>query len=209
MKNKYFQMFLWCITFVLLGMIFLLPQIVPIHWNINGEIDGYASRYVCIVFAILPAFIYYAMTLTRKIDPHQEKINIRINTYELMKKITVILLIAIDIFYYYMILFKNASVQTGICIIIGLFIVTIGNYMPKVPQNFFFGIRTPWTLKNEIVWQKTHRVGGYAFIILGLMTIVAGFIEQAGFYILMIVAIPAVIFPCIYSYLEYKKIIEN
>lgn len=208
MKNKYFQMFLWIVTIVLLSVILLLPETVPIHWNINGQIDDYASRYVCIVLALAPAIIYYAMTLTKKIDPNQEKIAKRILTYDLMKRIITLFFVALDIFYYYMILVEDAYVQTGICFIIGLFILIMGNYLPKVPQNFFLGIRTPWTIKNEVVWKKTHKVAGYLFIIFGLIIIAAGFMAETGFIVIMSFCVLTVIVLCVYSYLEYKKIMN-
>lgn len=206
MKTKNFQIFLWGITIILLGMIWILPQTVPMHWNLEGEVDRYASRYACIILALAPMMIYYVMTLTRKIDPHQEKIAKRIITYEFMKKLIVIVFIALDIFYYYMVLVEDNHVQTGICLIIGLFMLMIGNYMPKVPQNFFVGIRTPWTLKNEIVWKKTHKVGGYAFIILGFITIISAFLGETGFFVIIAVSLLVVIFVSVYSYFIYKKV---
>lgn len=205
MKNKYFQIFLWIMTGAFLGVIGFLPETVPVHWNIDGKIDSYASRYMCIVLAVLPIVIYYGMILMKKIDPNQEKIKIRSATYEIVTKITAIFFIAFNVLYYYLILIGHIQIQTGICLIIGVFIIAIGNYLPKVPQNFFLGIRTPWTLKSEAVWKKTHKVGGYAFILLGIVTIISGFLHQFGFYLLISVCFIVVVFIGLYSYKEYRK----
>lgn len=208
MKNKCFQMFLWIVTIILLSMILLLPKTVPIHWNISGQIDEYATRYTCIILMLEPIGIYYIMTFIKKIDPNHRKIEQRILTYELMKRILTLFLIALDIFYYYMILMKGSHIQIGICLIIGLFIMIVGNYMPKVPQNFFFGIRTSWTMKNETVWKKTHKVAGYLFVVFGLVVIIAGFMKEIGFIIIMVFSLFILMILCVYSYLEYKKIMN-
>lgn len=208
MKNKCFQMFLWIVTIILLSMILLLPETVPIHWNISGQIDEYATRYTCIILMLEPIGIYYIMTFIKKIDPNHRKIEQRILTYELMKRILTLFLIALDIFYYYMILMNGSHIQIGICSIIGLFIMILGNYMPKVPQNFFFGIRTSWTMKNETVWKKTHKVAGYLFVVFGLVVIIAGFMKEIGFIIIMAFSIFILMILCVYSYFEYKKIMD-
>lgn len=209
MKNKYFQIFLWCMTFILVGMIILLPQTVPIHWNMNGDIDHYASRYVCIILMLAPILIYYGMEFTRKVDPNQNKIKKRILTYELMKRIMALLFIVFDVSYYYMILIEDAHIQVVMCLILGLFMITIGNYMPKVPQNYFLGIRTPWTLKNEIVWKRTHKAGGYAFIVFGIAIILTGFFGEFGFYFIIFLSIIFVVYLYIYSYFIYKEVLEK
>lgn len=206
MKNKLFDIILWIVTFVFVAMIFLLPETIPIHWNLNGEVDNYGSRYFCLILSFLPIISYYGMLLTRNIDPNQKEIEARIDTYEFMRKLISSLFIAIQIFFYYMVLVKNANVQIGLCTILGIFLIAIGNYLPKVPQNYFLGVKTPWALKNDIVWKKTNKVGGYCFVGFGLLIIVAGFIKHIGFYLIVLGCLIIVIIPLVYSYFIYKKI---
>lgn len=205
MKNKLFDIILWIITIIFVGMVLILPDTIPIHWNINGQIDHYGSKYFCLILSFLPFLSYYGMLFTKKIDPNQNEIKARKETYEFMRKVIALLFIAIQVFFYYMILAKEANVQIGLCFILGIFLIIIGNYMPKVPQNYFLGVRTPWALKNEIVWKKTNKVGGYCFIGLGILIMIAVFLNEAGFYLIVLGCIVVVVVPMVYSYLIYQN----
>ena len=79
--------------------------------------------------------------------------------------------------------------------------------MSQIRHNYFFGIKTLWTLANETVWKKTHRVGAFSFIIGGLILLVSSFFNGTIAAVSLIAAIViAVFYPMIYSYIEYKKI---
>lgn len=88
----------------------------------------------------------------------------------------------------------------------------IGCFIGSIERNKFFGIRTPWTLKSEIVWKKTHRLATYSFMISGFVLIIysiAGYISEDNIYIIIGLAIAlflAAVLPVSYSYYEYKKI---
>lgn len=73
MKNKLFDVFIWVITLVFVGSIFTMSDIVPVHWNMNWEVDRYGSRYNFLIVALLPIFTYYGMLLTKNIDPNKKK----------------------------------------------------------------------------------------------------------------------------------------
>lgn len=205
MKSKLFDIILWIITIVFVGIMLVLPDTIPIHWSLNGQIDQYGSKYFCLILSFLPLLSYYGMLFTKKIDPNQKEIKARKETYEFMRKIIALLFIAIQVFFYYTILVKEANVQVGLCFILGIFLIIIGNYMPKVPQNYFLGVKTPWALKSEIVWKKTNKVGGYCFIGFGLLIMIAGFLNEAGFYLIVLGCIVIVIIPMVYSYLIYQN----
>jgi uncharacterized membrane protein len=69
------------------------------------------------------------------------------------------------------------------------------------------GIRTPWTLSSERVWRKTHRIGGYAFTIAGLVFIATAFIPMGtkGTAVMLGIIFPTVLWPVVYSYLEWRR----
>jgi uncharacterized membrane protein len=75
----------------------------------------------------------------------------------------------------------------------GLLLIVIGNILPRARQNWFFGIRTPWTLSSERVWERTHRVGGYLMIVLGAMLVVAGFMSEGWAKLVIVVAAPVIL----------------
>jgi len=84
----------------------------------------------------------------------------------------------------------------------------LGNLLPKIPSNFFAGIRTPWTLSSELVWRKTHRLGGIGFIIGGLLMIIIPLLwksSQSALIIMFILIMIVCLYPVLYSFLLYKK----
>ena len=79
--------------------------------------------------------------------------------------------------------------------------------MPRLPQNYFLGIKTPWTLANEMVWNKTHRIGGYSFVVMGIVLIFCCFMKSHYMmYILLGYIILEVVGIYVYSYFVYKKL---
>ena len=86
----------------------------------------------------------------------------------------------------------------------GLLLAIIGNYSSKVRKNFFVGIRTPWTLANDEVWERTHRFGGRLFVVGGLLICIAGLAGQSDWLLPMVLLLALV--PCAYSYLVYRKV---
>jgi uncharacterized membrane protein len=92
--------------------------------------------------------------------------------------------------------------------IIGLMFIMLGNLLPKIPSNFFAGIRTPWTLSSEDVWRKTHRLGGISFVIAGLLMIVSTAIfgnSSTANIIMFVLFMSLVLYPVLYSFILYKK----
>lgn len=90
-----------------------------------------------------------------------------------------------------------------------LFVFTIlGNYMRSFRPNYFVGIRTPWTLESEIVWKKTHELGGKLFFYNGIIGIILCFLldEKVLPYIEITLILLASIIPIIFSYIYYRKI---
>ena len=118
-----------------------LPDRVPIHWNVNGEVNGYGSK-------LFGAF--------------------------------------------------------------GLLFILIGNVMGRFKHNYFVGIRTPWTLANEEVWRKTHRVAAPIWVLGGIINILLAFTETnfKGIWFVAIVAVISIV-PIVYSYIVYQQIIKN
>ena len=95
----------------------------------------------------------------------------------------------------------NEMIYAGI----GLLFIVLGNYMGKVRKNFFIGIRTPWTLASDEVWNRTHRLGGKILILIGLFMMLNTFVRfQPGVVIAAIVTL--VLIPVVYSYVIYRRI---
>lgn len=205
--KKAYDIFVWCVTGVFVGAIFFMPKTIPIHWNADWEIDGYGSRYMMLILAALPILIYYGMMLTKKIDPKRHNFQSREKTYDLYRYGLSFFFVLLCTFFYYMTIFPEANGEKMILILLGILMIGMGNYMPRLPQNYFLGIKTPWTLSNEYVWQKTHKIGGYTFVVAGMIITIYGLLELPySFIILMVVLLFDVIFSFIYSYYVFKGI---
>ena len=100
------------------------------------------------------------------------------------------------------------SVEFVIIVACGLLFVILGNMLPKVKSNFFIGIKTPWTLSDTEVWNKTHRLAGYLFFFGGLLTIAIAFFlrEYALFITFMVITAVIAIIPIVMSYVWFKQL---
>ena len=207
MKSRMFDIFIWGITVVFFIGVFFLPEQVPLHWNVNWEIDCYGSRYELLIMIFIPLITYYELLLTKKIDPKLKIIKKRERTYELIRKLISIFFVLVVGFFYILTIRPIENATFIICFLIGGLYTLVGNYMPKFPQNYFLGIRNPWTLSNERVWIQTHKKGGYLYVIGGLLIILGGLLSpEKSIIIIISVVIVDVLLTMSYSYIEYKRL---
>ncbi|MCG3084212.1 SdpI family protein [Anoxybacillus sp. LAT_35] len=208
MKKHLFIIILIACSYVLsLLAIPFLPSEVAIHWNAAGEADGFTNKWWgALLFPLFLTGITFLLIYLPKIDPRKEN-------YEKFKNVYLIFLHVLVIFFvilHVMTLAYNVgfSVQVDIVVPIGvgvLFIV-LGNYMPKIKPNYFIGIRTPWTLDNETVWQKTHRVGGKVFVMMGVLVMLTIFVESVWrFVLLLIIVFGGTIYLFVQSYIFSRQ----
>ena len=99
----------------------------------------------------------------------------------------------------------HVSVQLVAPVVVGALLMVIGNFMGKVRKNFFVGIRTPWTLTSDVVWERTHRLAGWLFVLAGLAWIVGG-LAHVSPTVLGAIALAAGFTPAIYSYFLYRRV---
>lgn len=95
-------------------------------------------------------------------------------------------------------------------ITIGILLIVLGNYMPRIKFNWFVGIKTPWTLSNEEVWKGTHRFAGYMFVIAGVLIVISAFLP-APFNVIAVLTgvVLAAVFSIAYSYFLYVGVKGN
>lgn len=184
-----------------------LPQTIINHWGADGVANGYADKSMYYWLGALPLIIYISMIIFPKIDPRRQNYALHEKAYKIFQIGITFFMVAVT----WVSVAINLGINIPISFIIpfglGILFILMGNYMPQIRHNYFFGIKTPWTLADETVWKKTHRLGGYLFMISGVVTLLSAFFQSALFIIAMTVTLlltVAVTF--VYSYLEYKKI---
>lgn len=90
--------------------------------------------------------------------------------------------------------------------LVGIMFIIMGNYMGKIRPNWFMGIRTPWTLSSDEVWNKTHRLGGKLFVLAGALLILVAFLPGSVTLVTLIIGVAAVvIIPTVYSFILFKR----
>lgn len=146
------------------------PDQVPTHWNFQGEPDQYSSRALgAFLFPGIIAGMYLLFVLLPLADPKKARYEQFRRVYHIVKDLLIIFMAAMYFLASLAGLGYNINIGTWIPLMVGVLFMVIGNYLSKVKPNWFLGIRTPWTLSSEEVWNKTHRAGGKIFILGGLV----------------------------------------
>jgi uncharacterized membrane protein len=184
-----------------------LPDRVPSHWNIRGEVDAYSSRFWgAFGIPLMNAGIYVLMSALPSIDPRRQNYAKFAGTYRQFK-----LLMAVFFTGLYSLVIANSlgyrvPVDRVVPFGISLLFLVIGNFMGQIRHNYFVGIKTPWTLANEEVWRKTHRLGGFVWVASGVAGMVGALVGGTVGLVLLITAFSAaVVLPVVYSYIEFKR----
>ena len=184
-----------------------LPGQIPIHFDIHGNPDNYASKatYWWLIGSMTIG-LYLIMLIIPLIDP-KGKIKQMGNKYYILKLILVGLMALLSIISVYVAANPKVKINFLIMITIGLMFLIFGNYMPSFKPNYFIGIRTPWTLESEDNWRRTHRMGGWLWAITGLVVIILTLVGVNALVSIILLTIAAFT-PLVYSfiiYLEDKK----
>lgn len=179
-----------------------LPERVPMHWDVNGEVDGWGSKGVFVFgMPLLLLGIQWLCVLGTLSDPkkknHGEKI------LRLVFWIIPVLSVFLSVLTYFAALGKDVQMETVMPIFIGLVFVIVGNYLPKCKQSYTIGIKIPWTLNSEENWNKTHHFAGWLWVFCGFGMMIAGLF--GAFWVFFVAVFAMVIPPFLYSYLLHRK----
>jgi uncharacterized membrane protein len=183
-----------------------LPERVPTHWNLRGEVDGWSPRLVGALLAPgIGLALWLLLPLLRRIDPrraHYERFD---PTFWLLVNVIVMFMAAMHVLSLGSALGWPVDMTRSVLVIAGLLFAALGNYLPRLRSNWWMGIRTPWTLESETVWRATHRVAGVTFVVGGLLTVVAALLPGSLSFVLAMVAIGVCgVIPVAYSFFAYR-----
>lgn len=190
---------------------FHFPESVPVHWNIYGQPDRWSSRMEgAISIPILMTFMYLLFLGLPYFDPKKERYVEFSKVYHSFKNFMIFFMSVLYFIVGFNILGYDISIDVWVPFLIGLLFIFIGNYLGKIKRNWFVGIKTPWTLSSDEVWNKTHRFGGKVFLLSGLIFMVMGLLPAIWKMYLFVVAIILMTFGTMgYSYfvflMEKKK----
>lgn len=193
-----------------------LPELerYPIHWNMQGVADGFASKNavlgVLMIIPITQIFITAMLWFIPKIEPLRQNFEQSRLAYNLIWIVTIAFITATGLMI--VLMYHDGgriSTEAPLKWIAGglsLLFLFIGNVLGKVRQNYMLGIRTPWTLSSELSWERTHRIGGRLLVLSGAIGILlAIFLPKLAFPVVITAILSTVLFSCVYSYLIWKN----
>ncbi len=218
MKNKHFLTLkseLLPLTLILLSFLgafyfySVFPNTVPTQWSSNGDVNNVSSKEFAAWFMpIITAILYAVFLMLPRIDPKSKNYPNFITPYHIIKNSVVLLLSLIYLIVSLAAIGEIQNPATWIIVLVGILIATLGSQLDKLKQNWFIGIRTPWTLANEKVWQQTHILGKKIFttggVILAILPLAANK-EELFFLVLISIIVVMALIPVIYSFAISKK----
>lgn len=196
------------IPFVYLAYIWnILPEQVPVHWNIDGKIDRFGSKLELLLIPILLPLLTYLIFLAIPIIDPKKRIKTMGKKYYNLKFLLTLFMSALSIFIIYYAQTKSIANPNYIILLVGILFIVLGNYFKTIKPNYFLGIRTPWTLESETIWKKTHYLAGILWFIGGILIMILSLILDTkwNFRIFTGVTIIIAIIPILYSFILYKK----
>jgi uncharacterized membrane protein len=185
-----------------------LPEQMASHWNINDQVDGYMPKFWGVfMMPLITLGMFVLFLVVPSIDPLKANIAQFREAFNLF----IVLIVAFMLYIHGLTLawslgHTDFKMSTSMLPAMGLLFIFIGFMLRKAKRNFFIGIRTPWTLSSDTVWDKTHQLGAILFMASGVFTLIGGlFGGMTAFWFLFVPLIGSTIFLLVYSYVLYQR----
>lgn len=202
-----------------------MPASVPMHYNLAGEIDRWGSKYEKLIFPIIilavslfwQLFISYYKKKATKTTIEKERAEALTNAKVLkiagLSMASLFTIMQAFSLYGAYVEANTAAMQAHIdigkvsCILVGVILIILGNFMPKTKKNHVVGIRVSWSMYNDVTWMKSNRFGAVAMMIAGLLTIVTTTFADSVIALAMLIVylLAATVITLIYSHKIYKE----
>ena len=185
-----------------------LPDQMASHWNINDQVDGYMPKFWGVfLLPLISLGMFVLFLVVPSIDPMKANIAQFREGFNLL----IVLIVGFMIYLYGLTLawslgYNNFRMSGAMLPAIGLLFIFIGFIMRQAKRNFFIGIRTPWTLSSDAVWNETHRMGAVLFMISGALAFLGGFFGgPTAFWMMFAPLMGSTVFLLVYSYVLYQR----
>lgn len=206
MKNKTLILTtVMCLLPILLGLALYdqLPVLVPIHFDMHGTPDNYAPKAMAvfglpIFMAAMNAVLHLAMRKDQRTMEASPKVLIHLTGW--IPAILSLILMPITLF---MAMGVEIPIVLIVSLLVGFVFVAVGNYLPKCQPNRYMGIKLPWTFASEENWRKTHRFGGFVWVVSGILIILSAIINWP--WVLLVALFASILLPTIYSWNYARK----
>lgn len=211
MKKIDFKIFaatcLACLVPIVFGMYYYnkLPDRVPVHFNYNNVPDNYAPKFFGVIgMPLLLLLLQAVLCIVNDLADKNKRANRKIIIASKWMIPVVSLVVNLMVILYS--LGRASNISRPVCILLGVILIVLGNYLPKTKQNSTIGVRTKYTLGSEEIWNKASRITGYTMIVFGILFMVSAFLGSLAAAVVLIAFIAAMlIVSFIYPYRLSKK----
>lgn len=185
-----------------------LPEQMASHWNVNDEVDGTMPKFWGVFLMPLVTLGMFVLFITL---PNMDPLKANIAQFRGMFNLFILLITLFMLYIHGLTLawslgVQNFKMSNAMLPFLGVLFIFIGIMLRQSKRNFFIGIRTPWTLSSDTVWDKTHQLGSVLFILSGAFAIVGNFFGGAtAFWLLFIPLLGSTLVLVIYSYVLYRN----
>jgi uncharacterized membrane protein len=183
------------------------PDQMASHWGVDDQVNGYISRFWGV---FLMPVVTISMLLMFLIIPSIDPLKANIAQFREYFNIFIALIVAFMIYIHGLTLiwnlgYTNFRMSTAMLPAMGLLFIFMGVMVGKAKRNYFIGIRTPWTLSSDKVWDETHRIGCKLFIASGVLALLGAFFPDYAFWFIMLPILGTSLFTVVYSYILYQR----
>ncbi len=185
-----------------------LPDPMASHWNVNNQVDGFMPKFWG---AFLMPLITLGMLGLFILLPNMDPLKANIAQFRGSFNSFILLIVLFMLYMHGLTLawnlgFQNFKMSSAMLPFLGVLFIFIGALLRKAKRNFFIGIRTPWTLSSDSVWDKTHQLGGILFSLSGVLAIFGSvFGGQAALWLLLVPLFASMLALFVYSYVLYRQ----
>lgn len=186
-----------------------LPDTVATHWDFNGEANGWSSKAFAVLGLPCLLTVIHLFTVGVTLNDPKKK-NIHRKMLALVFWIIPVVSLIVNGMVFLTALQIEVNVSIAVSALVGIIFIIIGNYLPKLQQNYTAGIKLPWTLNSTENWNRTHRLGGKTFIISGILLILCGFLGEImgndlSLITMLIIIVLCAGVPAVYSFWLFRK----
>jgi uncharacterized membrane protein len=185
-----------------------LPEQMASHWNVNDQVDGYISKFWGV---FLMPLVTLGMLVLFLVVPSIDPLKANIAQFREAFNLFIVLIIGFMLYVHGLTLawslgYQDFKMSMAMLPFMGVLFIAIGFMLRKAKRNYFIGIRTPWTLNSDYVWDETHRLGSILFMASGVLAVIGGFLGgMLAFWFLFVPLIGSSLFLLVYSYVLYRR----
>ena len=184
-----------------------MPDQMASHWGPDNQVNDYMGKFWGVFMTPLLAF---GMLVLFLIVPHLDPLKENIAEFREVFNLFILMIMLFFVYIWALTIFWNlgyTSFKMSVAILpaMGLLFFFIGYMLRKAKRNWFIGIRTPWTLSSDTVWDEIHRLGAILFMASGVLAMLGGFFGEYALWFILVPVLGTTIFLYAYSYILYQR----